>query len=388
VEPSQKKSVLISGAGVAGIIAAISLDKEKYDISIVEKADSFRNIGFSIVLWKSGFELLSELFAERGHPLVPNQDDYAIDRFVLFGGTQIRKLKESEAKGYAWVFERKHLMELLEGLLRQSLPESALSFGKTVADIRVQEGEKAGVKFSDGSHKEYDLVIIAEGIYSMTRPLIFEERIISLPWRLLYAWFDKETNFLDHAGFFFTTGYAAVIHPPHVRNLLGFYFHKGYREEAEINFEKKILKVIKAKGGGETSIDMKTSNIFDLREIHLESYSHRNVVCIGDAAHGRPPTIGFGTSMAIEDAVLLGRMLNAVPQEDFAQHISSVLNRFSHKRMPRIERVYKLQAQVHRCITDSPFLVRVIAFLAPLGLAAYFDRRLKELADYKLPKVS
>jgi len=379
-----KKRVLISGAGVAGIVCALALDKEKYDIEFVEKADSFRNIGFSIVLWKSGFELLRSLFLARDHVLHTNKDDYAVDKFVMFGGLKIKRLREFDARGFAWVFERQHLMEMLEAELAKTFPASAIRFGKTISDIRIKDGAPARVTFSDNSDAEYDLVIIAEGIYSMTRPLLFEERIISLPWRLLYGWFAKETNFLDHAGLFFTKGYVAVIHPPHVHNLLGFYFKKGAVEEDEHAFEKRVLQFVKGIRGEEISFDVKTSKLFDLREVHLDSYSKGNVVAIGDAAHGRPPTVGFGTTLAIEDALALARALNKLAPKDFAAQVAPRLASFSRVRSKRVEQIYRLQRLVHQCITDDALKVSLIAALSPI-ISRYFERKIKHFALYKLP---
>ncbi|MES2930820.1 MAG: hypothetical protein V4665_03505 [Patescibacteria group bacterium] len=53
MDAKPKKKILISGAGVAGILCALLLDKEKYNINLIERAPSFRNIGFSITLWKT-----------------------------------------------------------------------------------------------------------------------------------------------------------------------------------------------------------------------------------------------------------------------------------------------------------------------------------------------
>ena len=65
-----RKKVLISGAGVAGIVCAVLLDKEKYDVEIIERSETFRNIGFSLTVWKSGFSQLRSLFESYGEKLI------------------------------------------------------------------------------------------------------------------------------------------------------------------------------------------------------------------------------------------------------------------------------------------------------------------------------
>lgn len=100
-----KKKILISGIGVAGIVTALSLDQQEYEIDIIERAPEYRNIGYSITLWKAGFDLLMEIFERYGIPVVEGKDYFKVSGFNLFGDTNLKKLKWLDASGYAWVFE-------------------------------------------------------------------------------------------------------------------------------------------------------------------------------------------------------------------------------------------------------------------------------------------
>jgi len=57
------------------------------------------------------------------------------------------------------------------------------------------------------------------------------------------------------------------------------------------------------------------------------------MVLVGDAAHAVSPSSGQGASMAIEDAVVLGRCLATIPA------IPAALTEYEHRRRERVEKV-------------------------------------------------
>ena len=62
---------------------------------------------------------------------------------------------------------------------------------------------------------------------------------------------------------------------------------------------------------------------------------------IGDAAHAIRPDDGYGQSLGLEDAVVMGQILASRqrPIED----LSETLRRFEHTRLSRVKRVYDNQ---------------------------------------------
>lgn len=377
-----KKRILISGTGVAGILSAILLDRNKYEIEIIEKADSFRNIGFSITLWKTGFDLLTKIIKSNGGYIEEGKDYFKVKGFTLYGGLRLKKLNKLNSNGFAWVFERSHLMEILEKILLFKINKYKLFFSKTIIEIKKEE-KKAIVKFNDNSVKDYDIVIIAEGINSTTRGLIFSDKeiIIPLKYNLTYEWFTKKTNLQENGGLFFTKGHIGVIHPPSTKNLFGFYSKNGTTNKMRTEFENEMLNVIKQPNGFKTEIDHQTSHIFDLKEVHIPKYYHENVIFIGDAAHGRPPTLGFGTSLAIEDAVLICQAINKLTT---VEDMEVIFKTFSDARIKRIENVYRFQNFIHYFITKNKVKVKLFAICLYLFYGKYIEYKVKQLASYKL----
>ncbi|MES3017410.1 MAG: NAD(P)/FAD-dependent oxidoreductase [Bacteroidota bacterium] len=381
-EPSMKKKVLISGSGVAGILCALSLDAEKYDIEIIERADSFRNIGFSITLWKSGFTHIKGVLSKHEQSFIEGKDYFPVNSFTFFGGMKLKKLKQLSSKGYAWCIEREHLMDILEKALLSKIKSEQLSFSTTVDTVQ-ENNEGVLVRFNGGKSKTYDFVLVAEGINSTTRSLIFptQERIIPLGQNLRYAWFDKETDLQDGGALFFTQHHIGVIHPPYTRNLLGYYFKDGTSSLNQQVFERKMFSVIKQPAGQETSLDHETSHVFNLKNVYLPQYHSKRIVLIGDAAHGRPPTLGFGTSLAVEDSIAISRLLN---ESDSLNMIESKLENFSRTRSRRIEKIYRFQGFIHKFITGNIFKVRILSVCLKLFYARYIEYKIKRFASYEV----
>ncbi len=379
---TRKKKILISGAGVAGISAAVLLDKEKYDVELIEQSSSFRNIGFSIVLWKSGYRVLSAIAKHAGHALHEGKDCYRVDGFQIFAGDTLARLKRFTTPGYAHTFERDRLMHILEDSLRVSAPSVRVSFSRSIRHIEYESGaERAIVTFRDGSQRLYDAVIIAEGVHSPSRELIaVGEDVRAIPYALRYAWFRSPTVLGNYAAAFFSAGHMAVIHPPPFRNLLGFYFDKGASKESQEDFIRTMEKRIRQPSGEYSEIDRMTSDVFELKEVHLDAFCAQRAAVIGDAAHGRPPTLGFGTSLALEDAATVARELNAVHD---AAEIPQALKKYSDARMPRVKDVYRLQSEVQEFYTKNRFKVALIEFFFKIFYGSILQGRMIKLASFK-----
>ena len=380
-----KKKVLISGAGVAGMMCAVLLDNEKYDIEMVERADSFRNIGFSIVLWKTGFRLLAGLLAANNVSIEEGKDYFKTDAFIAFGGGLLHQLVRVHSAGFAWTFERARLMEALEKALVKQIPPNQISFSRWIRKLEQREGGTGTrVVFDNGDEKKYDIVIIAEGINSNTRSLMtVAERILPVPYILRYAWFSTPTNLGTSAAAFLTKNHLGIIHPPMHHNLLGFYFKKGTSEAERATFQERVLAVIKQSDGTKARIDLDTRGEFELQEIHVDPYFSRGVVLVGDAAHGRPPTLGFGTSLAIEDAAFLCARLNAL-EDVSAASLEEVFRSYSDVRARRVEEVYRFQNFVHYLGTSWYYGIMLLPKPLKAVLGKWIERRLQKLASFEL----
>ncbi|GAA5217974.1 FAD-dependent monooxygenase [Corallincola platygyrae] len=182
----------------------------------------------------------------------------------------------------------------------------------------VQEGTL--VEFSDGYSQFFDLIVGADGIHSKIRELLFSanpvQNLAVSCWRFLAYLPDvaQSPRYLvgnDDAFAFYPLGKG--------------YFY-CYAESGDKN--KQLLsaspeQLAKHFQHYETSVARAFEQIGNanplfasaVETITPKEFFNSNVALIGDALHGCPPSLQQGVGLAIEDALVLARLLSRYPYE-------------------------------------------------------------------------
>jgi 2-polyprenyl-6-methoxyphenol hydroxylase-like FAD-dependent oxidoreductase len=167
------KSILISGAGIAGTTLAFWLSKFGFHPVIVEHAPALRKGGYGIDFWGAGYEV-----AERMGIISDLQHaDLGISEVVFVDADDRRrsslnyvKLKQL-MKGRAFTLLRSDLARIVYDALDAG---TEIIFNDTITAIdEVHSGVR--VRFRSGLVRDFDLVIGADGLHSKVRSLIFGE---------------------------------------------------------------------------------------------------------------------------------------------------------------------------------------------------------------------
>jgi 2-polyprenyl-6-methoxyphenol hydroxylase-like FAD-dependent oxidoreductase len=165
------KTVLISGAGIAGPMLAYWLRVAGYEVTLIEQAPSLRSGGYVIDFWGHGYDLADCM------ELVPaiDQAGYRIkelrvvddsgNRVAGFGTSVFQELTD----GRYVTLPRSELSRLLFEKVAQS---SEIMFGTEIVDLR-QDESGVSVQLSSGGPRRFDLVIGADGLHSRVRELAF-----------------------------------------------------------------------------------------------------------------------------------------------------------------------------------------------------------------------
>lgn len=173
--------VLIVGAGMAGLACAATLDKEKYDITVIDKTDKFGTIGYAISLWNNGIRILNRLDINLKDKI--NTIDY-----VVYRDSHNRLISIAKEKDFALTYD---MITIVRSDLHQSLLEKAKEKVKYKMSTNISNIENIDngvwVTFKDmnsndkdsaESRESFDIVIGADGIRSTIRENIFPNKIM------------------------------------------------------------------------------------------------------------------------------------------------------------------------------------------------------------------
>ena len=158
--------ILIVGAGIGGLTAAIALRRAGLDVEVFERATELREIGAGLSIWKNALVALDDiglgdgvrafsvpngdaaLRTWDGHVLIPSSASDLMARFGEFGV----------------VIHRARLQQVLVeacGSDRIRLGKTCESFEETPVGVTV--------RFADGSSATGDALIGADGLHSNVR---------------------------------------------------------------------------------------------------------------------------------------------------------------------------------------------------------------------------
>ncbi len=312
--------VLITGASIAGNTTAWWLGRFSYDVTVVEKAPQFRDGGQNVDIRGVGREVLQKM----------NLEQTALDH----GTGEI---------GTAWVDEEGKTvaefitddldqdgptaeMEILRGDLARLIYNSArekatFRFGDSVAGI--DETDKAViVTFSSGATEEYDIVIVAEGVGSSTRDLIFidENNPRWMDLTIAYFTIPREAEDDQRWRWYNTTeGRSISLRPDMIgttRCMLSVQQPPSGEHEWSVEKQKTFLRERFRDAGWQADRVLKglqrTEDFyFDvLRQVRMPNWSRGRVVLTGDAAWCATPIAGIGATLAVTGAYVLASELH------------------------------------------------------------------------------
>jgi 2-polyprenyl-6-methoxyphenol hydroxylase-like FAD-dependent oxidoreductase len=163
--------ILVSGGGIAGLAAALFLSRQGHEVRVIDRAPSFQKRGYAISLKGFGIKLMAELGLEdelRRHAL--SYDKLCVydsngQPVQVFSADVIQKVTHGQIFTY-----RSELHAVLHEAADSTL--SPTRFGVHVEAIGGDESY-ARVTLSDGTVEDFDLVVVAEGMRSTTRNLLW-----------------------------------------------------------------------------------------------------------------------------------------------------------------------------------------------------------------------
>ena len=363
---SKTQDILIVGGGVAGLSTAIGLKGTGVSVDLVELNPDWNVYGVGIIQLANALRALAALgLAEQavaqGYPM-SGLEVYAPNGYMIMHQPQ------PQIAGPNFPAQN----GIARPILHKILQDAALATGVNVQlGITVQaiedKGDKVSVTFTDGSSKDYDLVVGADGLRSTVRQLVFPETPEpkyegQMVWRYNLP---RPENVKDIQMYM---GDPKVGCVPMSNETMYIFITDAAPNE--------ILRVPKA----ELAVEMRKrldvygglfakyqEQITDPEGVVLRPFEtvlvtgpwyRGRVVLIGDAAHAMTAHIAQGAAMAIEDAVVLTEEMKA------HDTLEGALAAYHTRRYDRVAELVELSRTICQMERDHVNVEQIPGLLA------------------------
>ena len=324
------RSIVIAGAGIGGLTAALALAEKGFRVSVFEQAPRLEAVGAGIQLSPNATRILRDL----GVGELLKSSTVVPDALVALSGASgqaiVRMPLGAEAQrrhgAPYWMVHRGDLQAALVAAARDN-PDITIILGAKVEDYAIhRHGLTVQVQHGAGFDEEHCIALIgADGLWSSLRPRIgnreqprFRNRTA---WRSLIAATDVPERFREPLIQLWLGGNAHLVHYP-VRagqaiNIVA--IAHDAKERAGWSAEgaqPDLMEHFSRWSQDARSLLMlpsawQTWSLYDMPA--LRRWGDGPVTLLGDAAHPMLPFLAQGAGMAIEDAVVLAGSLARSP---------------------------------------------------------------------------
>lgn len=316
--------IAIIGAGIGGLVTALSLQRQGFRPVIYEQARELGEVGAGISLGPNALRILYHLglgdAIEGAGTLMSEGSTRHYKTDELLTPRRVRGEYERKYGFEYYQFHRADIHKALVAAVRRNDAE-ALILGHRLFDIE-QNDHKVTLSFVDRPHRYAEVVVGADGCRSQVRDLVFGEPAPEFSGYVAYRGLLPMKSVSDISvpeGAALNIGPGAIFMRYKVRNdtllnCLGVVKSDEWKEEGW-NVEVEKRELLSHFADWHRDIRSVISNMADgqvfkwalLHKGALPSFVNGRVVLVGDAAHTISPFLGQGASMAIEDALSLAR---------------------------------------------------------------------------------
>jgi len=352
---------IIVGGGIGGLATALALGQRGWQVEVLERAAEFGEVGAGLSLWPNALRALDLLGvggSVRGHAGLAGRAGIRTSTGRWLARTDAAELERRY--GPTAMIHRADLL----GVLRAAVPGEALRGGITVRAVRPD-----GMVTHSGGESSADLIVGADGIRSVTRTSLFPGAAAPryagyTAWRMITppvpvgdsgeSWGSGErfgyAPLPDGRIYCFATANAAATGTARATATgtgtarATATAASAAARDAVVGEADRELDGLRRRFGGwhdpipallrAASPDAVLHD--DLYELPpLRTYTAGHVVLIGDAAHAMTPNLGQGACQALEDAVVLGQVMDGRAGAD----IRAGLGAYDRVRRPRTQMI-------------------------------------------------
>lgn len=341
--------VVVVGAGIGGLIAALALLKKGVDVQVIEQAKELVGLGAGLQISPNGNRILAALGLTEAMARVASEPQGKKIRLWNSGQTwNLFDLGKSAREHYGFPYLTVHRGDLHQVLIDAvtALKPKVITTGVRIDNLETR-GDRVAILSEGREIAIADVVVGSDGVHSQVRKcLVGEDRprfsgIIA--WRGVIDAKALPAHLRQPYGYNWVGPGGHVINYPlrggELVNFVGVFEQQGW--EVESWTEKGSIDACLQDFAGWHG-DVQTL----IRAMHtpfrwalmvrepMQRWSYGRVTLLGDACHPTLPFLAQGAVMAMEDGFILARCLEASSGDP-----STALERYERARMERTTRI-------------------------------------------------
>lgn len=331
--------VIVVGAGIGGLTAALALRARGAEVTVFEQAEAVTEVGAGIQVSPNGSAVLNALGLQSRFEKATVQGQAVVLRDYRKPDEVLRLDLEKYAADQRFAFV--HRADLID-LLVHAVRRAGIQLRLLQKVDRFETGTKPVLHMCNGVKVQADLVVGADGLHSKARTALNGADAPFFTGQV--AWRAVVPNTLglpDEAQVFMAPRRHLVCYPLRggsVVNLVAVQERAGWKAEgwAHRDAPENLRRAFSDfAGSAQSLLDQVTEvGLWGLFRHPVARHWHKGrVVILGDAAHPTLPFLAQGANLAMEDAWVLASALEE------AETIDAGLVAYQERRRSRAQKV-------------------------------------------------
>jgi salicylate hydroxylase len=338
--------IIVVGAGIGGLAAALALAKANFEVEVVERAGVLREVGAGLQLSPNAMKALQWL-GVAGSVEAVSSEPQALELRTGKSGARVFSIPAGPTarRRYGAPYLHIHRADLIEILRNAAEAEGVrIRLGSRLSAFTRPDAE-VRLGLDNGTILDADLLVGADGMRSTVRRSLFgadHPRFTgAVAWRAI-APIEACPDLPDAAVVWTGPGRHAVTYRLRRGSLINFvgvveedhWRHEGWDEEGD---KADLARAFEGWAPPVTSVigAARTCHRWALFDRDpLPRWSDGCATLLGDACHPVPPFLAQGAALALEDAVVLARCLVAQSEQPEAALLA-----YEEKRKARATKV-------------------------------------------------